>query len=57
MVPPGATTGKVYYAGVKLMNNATPQWAAVSVTVTFTGTIKTDGVATLGAATHTITNA
>jgi len=55
MVPTTATTGQVYYAGVKLMNNAAAQWAAVSVTVTFTGTILTDGVTTLGAGAATVT--
>lgn len=57
MVPTAATSGQVYYAGVKLMNNAAEQWAAVSVTVTFTGTILTDGVTTLGAADFTVADA
>lgn len=56
MVPTAATSGQVYYAGVKLMNNVTPQWAAVSVAVTFTGTILTDGVATLGAGPEVVTD-
>jgi len=55
MVPTTATTGQVYYAGVKLMNNAAAQWAAVSVTVTFTGTNLTEGVTTLGAGAATVT--
>ena len=57
MVPTAATSGQVYCAGVKLMNNAAEQWAAVSVTVTFTGTILTDGVTTLGAADFTVADA
>lgn len=57
MVPTAATSGTVYYAGVKIMNNSTPQYAAISVTVkTFTAAILTDGVATLGAATVTVPN-
>jgi len=57
MVPTAATTGTVYYAGVKIMNDSTPQYAAVSVTVkAFSAAILTDGVATLGAATVTVPN-
>jgi len=57
MVPTAATTGTVYYAGMKIMNDSTAQYAAVSVTVkAFTAAILTDGVATLGAATFTVPN-
>ena len=57
MVPTAATTGTVYYAGMKIMNDSTAQYAAVSVTVkTFTAAILTDGVTTLGTATVTVPN-
>lgn len=57
MVPTAATSGTVYYAGMKIMNTSTVQYAAVSVTVkAFTAAILTDGVTTLGAATVTVPN-
>jgi hypothetical protein len=55
MVPTAATSATAYYAGMKINNAGTVQYAAVSVTVkTFTAAILTNGVTTLGAADVTV---